>query len=225
MKSIKLSRSRLELFIECPRCFWLMMTKKLTRPKGPPFTLNMAIDTLLKHEFDVARNGGFSHPLMKKFNVNAVPYQHEELNTWRNNFKGIQHEHKESGFLVYGAIDDIWITPEKKLHVVDYKATGAKEYKIYDSYKRQMEIYQWLFKKNNFDISPTGYFVFAHVNKDVGFSDAKLSFDMYIEPCEGDNSWIEDALMRAKACIDGTEPPMASTECEFCKYHFRQLEI
>lgn len=218
---IKLSRSRLELFLECPRCFWLTMVKKCPRPKGFPFTLNMAVDSLLKKEFDHHRNERTPHKVMKENNIDAVPFQHEHMDTWRNNFSGVRFEHKQTGFLFFGAVDDIWINPKDELHVVEYKATGAKERQVFDFYRRQIEIYQYLLRHNGFDVSPTGYFLFAHVNKDKGFGDAKLSFDTYLESCNGDDSWVEEALTKAKKCIEGNAPN-SGADCDYCRWHFQQ---
>ena len=79
----KLSRSRLENFIRWPRCFYLARRLGLDRPSMPGFTLNMAVDALLKKEFDLYRSKGEPHPLMVKHGVNAVPFKHPDLDTWR----------------------------------------------------------------------------------------------------------------------------------------------
>lgn len=216
----KISRSKLELFLECPRCFWLDLKQGIKRPSGPPFTINNAVDFLLKEEFDVYREKGKPHPTMEKYKINAIPYQHEKLNQWRHNFTGVQYEHKPTGFLVTGAVDDIWVNPDGELMVVDYKATGAKEHKIYDSYQRQMEIYQWLLRQNGFEVSPVGYFVFARVNKTKGFGNgtAALAFDLFVEAVNGDDSWIEQALASARKTLDAKKTPEAVPTCEFCNY-------
>jgi len=216
----KISRSKIELFLDCPRCFWLDMRQKIKRPSGPPFTINNAIDYLLKGEFDVHREKGTPHPVMGRHNIDAIPFQHEKMTQWRHNFTGVQYEHAPTGFLVYGAVDDLWIDPKGKVHVVDYKATGAKEHQIYDSYRRQMEIYQWLLAKNGIDVSPLGYFVFARVNKAGGFGngEAALAFDLFIEPLVGDNSWVDQALKSAKKTFDMAEAPDPTPTCEFCTY-------
>src|SRR3972149_10504652 len=52
-KPFKLSRSKLELFTECPRCFYLDRKLGVGRPPGFPFALNSAVDALLKKEFDI----------------------------------------------------------------------------------------------------------------------------------------------------------------------------
>ena len=56
-----LSRSKVELFLECARCFYLDRRLGITRPSGPPYTLNSAVDTLLKKEFDAYRAAGTPH--------------------------------------------------------------------------------------------------------------------------------------------------------------------
>lgn len=214
---IKLSRTKIELFLDCPRCFWLDMKKGVKRPPPAPYTINSAIDALLKKEFDVCRENGTAHYIIKKYNINAIPYKCDQINTWRHNFTGIQFHHKPTDFLVFGAVDDVWVNSAEELIVVDYKATGAKEYQIYDSYKRQIEIYQWLFTQNGYKVSNTGYFLFVKVNKDNGFAEGKLSFDLFIEPQEGDSSWIESALTNAKKAID-SPVPAPGPECPYCQF-------
>ena len=218
---IKLSRSKLELFQGCPRCFWLVMNKGVKRPPPAPYTINLAIDSLLKQEFDVCRENGTAHYIIKKYSINAIPYKCDQINTWRTNFTGVQFHHKLTDFLVFGAVDDVWVNPEGELIVVDYKATGAKEYKIYDSYKRQMEVYQWLLMQNGYKVSKTGYFLFAKVNKDNGFAEGKLSFDLSIEPQEGDSSWVEGALINARKIFDGPMPQY-KTDCVYCLFSQNQ---
>ncbi|MFY9402504.1 MAG: PD-(D/E)XK nuclease family protein [Candidatus Omnitrophota bacterium] len=214
---IKLSRSKLELFLDCPRCFWLEVNKGVKRPPSFPYTINSAIDSLLKKEFDLHRQEGTPHYLIKKYNINAIPYKCKEIDTWRYNFTGIQFHHQPTDFLVFGAIDDIWINPQGELIVVDYKATGANEYKIYDSYKRQMEVYQWLFLQNGYKVAKSGYFLFAKVNKNSGFAEGKLSFDLYLESQEGDSAWVDGELINAKKTLDSPIPE-SSAECAYCQF-------
>jgi len=214
---IKLSRSKIELFIDCPRCFWLEVKKGIKRPPSFPYTINSAIDALLKQEFDLHREDGTAHALIKRYNINAIPYKCKEIDAWRTNFTGIQFYHKATDFLVFDAVDDIWVSPAGELIVVDYKSTGAKEYQIYDSYRRQMEVYQWLLLKNGYKVSKTGYFLFAKVNKNSGFAGGKLSFDLTLEPLEGDNSWVEGAIIEAKKTFD-SPIPIADPECPYCKF-------
>jgi hypothetical protein len=193
------------------------MRKGLRRPQPAPYTINSAIDGLLKQEFDLHREEGSAHYLIKKYNIDAIPYKCKEIDAWRQNFTGIKFHHRPTDFLVFGAVDDVWINPQGGLIVVDYKSTGANSYQIYPQYKRQMEVYQWLLAQNNYRVEKTGYFLFARVNKEGGFSAGKLSFDLFLEPQEGDTSWVEDGLFEAKKTLQGPLPPH-NASCPYCQF-------
>ena len=218
-----LSRSRLENFVRCPRCFYLDRRLGVDQPSGFPFTLNSAVDTLLKKEFDIHRAAKSKHPLMDQYGVDAVPFQHEKMDEWRYVFNGVRHLHEPTNFTVFGAVDDIWINPSGELHVVDYKAT-AKNAEVnidadwQDGYKRQMEIYQWLLRKNDFKVSDTAYFVYANGKTDREAFDGKLEFDIKVIPYKGDDSWIDDTLLKARKTLVSDTIPGAHEDCEYCAY-------
>lgn len=224
-KNWKLSRSKIDLFSECQRCFYIDNVLGVARPKMPSFTLNIAVDGLLKKEFDLHRANGSKHPLIEKYGVDAVPFRHADINTWRENFVGIQYRHADTGFLITGAIDDVWVNPAGELIVVDYKATSkdGKMEKLEDTqwenqYKRQMEVYQWLLRKKGFTVSPTGYFVYVNGKKDLEAFDGRLEFDVTLIPHKGDDSWIEGILLEIKECLQGQKIPASSKMCDYCNY-------
>ncbi len=219
----RLSRSKIELFTRCPRCFYLDRRLGVSQPAGFPFNLNSAVDLLLKKEFDVHRAKGSQHPLMKAYGIDAVPFAHPDINRWRENFVGIQYYHEPSGFLVTGAVDDIWVNPKGELHVVDYKATSKDgevnlDAEWQDSYRRQMEIYQWLLRQSGFKVSDTGYFVYCNGKRDAKAFDGKLEFDVKIIPYVGKAHWIEAALLKAKKVLLAKALPKADPGCEYCGY-------
>ena len=229
-KSYKLSRSKIDNFMRCPRCFYLDRRLGVDQPPGFPFSLNSAVDTLLKKEFDVHRAAQSLHPLMKTYEIDAVPFQHEKIQEWRDTMVGVQYLHESTNFLVHGAVDDIWVNPEGELHVVDYKATSKNGEVNIDAdwqiaYKRQMEVYQWLLRKNGFKVSNTGYFVYVNGRTDVEAFDGRLEFDAKIIPYEGDDSWIEGMLEKAHATLMGDEIPEPSSECEYCLYRKSAQEV
>src|SRR5579884_2825443 len=100
----KISRSKIELFMQCPRCFWLDARLKITRPSSPPFNINKAIDELFKKEFDYYRLKGEPHPIMSDNQIKAVPYTHQDLDKWRANFTGVAKLHNPTNFYVFGAV-------------------------------------------------------------------------------------------------------------------------
>ena len=219
----KLSRSKVDLFLECPKCFYLDRRLGVGRPPGFPFSLNSAVDALLKKEFDMHRVKKSTHPLMKQYGINAIPFEHEDIDKWRNTFVGVQYLHTLTNFLLTGAIDDVWVDPRGQLSIVDYKATAKDgevnldaEWQI--SYKRQMEFYQWLMRQNGFDVSLTGYFVYANGRKDNEAFDGKLEFDVKVIPYDGNPSWIEPTLKKIKESLDSDKVPKANSDCDYCLY-------
>jgi len=125
-KPFALSRSKVDLFIECPRCFYLDRRLGIGRPAGFPFNLNSAVDALLKKEFDAYRQRGEPHPYMRAAGLNAVPHAHPQLDAWRANFQGVRTVHEATRLELFGAIDDLWRDLESgELIVADYKATAT----------------------------------------------------------------------------------------------------
>ena len=223
-KPFKLSRTKIDQFINCPRCFYMDRKLGVGRPSGFPFSLNNAVDTLLKKEFDIYRASGTKHPLMIENKIDAIPAHHAFLDKWRHNFTGIQYHHKPTNLILFGAIDDLWINPQDEYIVVDYKAT-AKNGEIVSldedwhiTYKRQMEIYQWLLKSRGYKVSNTGYWVYANGDVDKERFDAKLDFDMTLIPYEGNTDWVEGIIYDIFNCLNSNEIPEATEDCDYCRY-------
>ncbi len=219
----RISRSKIDLFVECPRCFYLDRRLGVGRPPGFPFNLNSAVDHLLKKEFDIHRAQKTPHPLMDTYKIDAIPFAHKEMDTWRENFVGVQTIHKSSNLLITGAVDDVWINKKDELIVVDYKAT-SKESEVnldaewQDGYKRQMEVYQWLLRQKGFTVSDTGYFVYANGKRDRQSFDGKLEFEVSIIPYKGSDTWIEKTLETLKKCLLDDRIPKAGAHCDYCAY-------
>ena len=213
--------------MQCQRCFWLDVRLKITRPSSPPFNINKTIDELFKKEFDVYRKDKKPHPLMVEFGLDATPFDHESLDTWRDTFVGIISIHEPTNLHVFGGVDDIWVDPSGKLIVVDYKATSKDREVSIDSdwqiaYKRQLEVYQWLLRQNGFDVSDTGYFVYTNGRMDLdGFND-RVEFKTKLIPYIGKDAWVEPTLIKMKKCMDGDMPAVGRSamggDCEFCAY-------
>lgn len=217
------------MFTECRRCSYLDLRLGVKRPSMPSFTLNNAVDELFKREFDVHRAGETTHPLMKAYGLDAVPFKDERMEEWRDALRrGIKTHHQKSNLILRGGIDDAWVTPSGELIIVDYKATSKKEGPkteddLYDSYKKQMEVYQWLFRQNGFTVSPTGFFVYANGKSDAEAFDGKLEFDIVLIPYKGNDAWVEEVLIQMRETLSSDSIPEVGISfgggpCEFCSY-------
>lgn len=227
----KLSRSKIEDFVQCPRCFWLDKRLKISKPSTPPFLINSAVDELLKREFDSYRTKGEQHPWQVEFKVKAKPYAHKDLDRWRHTFSGVQVLHEPTNLLIFGGVDDVWVTPDGELVVVDYKATAKtkeitdlEESRWHDAYRRQMEVYQWLLRGEGHKVSNTGYFVYANgIAANDGFFN-KVEFRTNVFPYKGSDEWIEPTLKKIKECLEG-DIPRQSPDCEYCAYAKSRTEL
>jgi len=219
----KISRSKLDLFLKCPRCFYIDRRLGIGHPECFPYTLNNAVDELLKKEFDTYRSQQKPHPLFIENNIDAVPFDHPDIDKWRDSLHhGIQYLVPNTNINLTGGIDDILLNQNNDLIIIaDYKATSTKnEISLTnrESYKRQMEIYQWLFRKNGFNVSNTGYFVYCNGKKDANGFDKQLQFDISLLSYTGDDSWVDLAVIKAYECLQSDTIPSHCDECDYCQY-------
>ena len=226
--TLKISRSGLKLFLDCPRCFWLDVHHKVKRPPGYPFTLSIAVDYLVKKEFDTYREKGQLPPVLALSGVeglkNAKLYNGEELSEWRNNFKGISYFDESINASLYGAVDDVLEFSDGSLGVIDYKSSGAKEITIYDDYQKQMDVYNYILKQKGHETYPEAFFVFYKVIKEgeTSFGNA-LKFTEEVRPVKVNTEWVGPAFEAAVELARSENPPVSGTSgkdghCDHCHY-------
>ncbi len=86
------------------------------------------------------------------------------------------------------------------------------------SYKRQMEMYQWLMRGQDLPVSDVGYFVFVNADSGREVFGGKLEFKTTILSYVGNDSWVIDALRGVKQCLLQESPPTSGMDCEWCAY-------
>jgi len=221
---MKLSRTKIDLFVACPRCFFLDIKRGIKRPPGFPFSLNNAVDALLKREFDSHRKNGTAHPLQLQFGIDAIPANHPQIDKWRDSLRGgVSFHLPEYDCTLYGGIDDLWIGTDGQYYVVDYKAT-AKEHAVTampdwaNAYKRQVEFYQWLLRKNNLPVSDTAYFVYSTGNTKHHDFNNTLHFETNVIPYQGNAGWVDETITEMFETLQLNEIPTHTENCDYCKY-------
>lgn len=223
-KPFKLSRSKIELYMSCPRCFYIDRRLGVGHPPGFPFNINSTVDELLKKEFDKYRLEQKPHPYMLETGKNLIPFQHEQLDNWRANFKGVQFTDESLNLTFTGAVDDVWYDLDsEELIVVDYKATSKKTEVTIDEewqggYRRQIDFYQWLLRKNGFKVSNESYFVYCNGDKSKPAFDSKVEFKVSILKYIGNDGWIEDTLVDIKNLLVQDSTPDCTEGCSYCEY-------
>jgi len=220
-----LSRSKVECWLGCPRCFYFDRRLGIRPPGIPAMMLNRAVDELLKKEFDSYRAKAIPHPVMREHGLDAVPFRHSELATWMSNFKGIKLFHKPTNFLLSGAMDDVWVAPDGELFVADYKGTASAKGEpmtldttYRQAYKRQLEFYGFLLRGNGFRVSRRSFIVYAVGRMDAPSLDGRLSFRLELIEHLANLDWIEPTLMQIRQTLMLSAPPKPAPDCELCTY-------
>jgi CRISPR/Cas system-associated exonuclease Cas4 (RecB family) len=214
----KLSPSSLNLFLECPRCFWLQLVKKEKRPEGIFPSLPGGMDKILKVHFDKFMEKSELPPEIKEHGL-ANGYKlfddKAKLDIWRSNFKGIQYKDKTSGILLRGAVDNL-LQKGKKLIVLDYKTRGYPLKKdTHEHYITQMDIYNFLLRKNGYDTADYTYLLFYYPREvtDTG----EVVFDTKLIKIKTDPKRGEKIFKKAIKLLQSGDPPEADKECKYCK--------
>ncbi len=216
---VTLSRSQLDLFTACPRCFWLRNRHGVKQPKSLPFALNNAMDGLLKAEFDEYRAAGTLPPILAECGVQATLFKDtEKLEEWRNNFRGLRWKDPKTGHTLYGAIDDLLEFPDDSLAVVDYKSSGAKEATVYPSYQLQMDVYTFLLQRLGYRTAPKAYLAFFIAVKDDGFK-GRLPFRAQLLEISPEPDRVQDLFKQAVALAQSDKEPEPGAECDLCRWH------
>jgi len=214
-KVIQLSPSSLNLYYECPLCFWLEKRMGIKRPQPYPYALNQAVDFLLKQEFDKYRKKRELHPLLVAYNVPAKLFPNQKLlDEWRNNLKGIRYYDASLDATLFGAVDDILEFSDGKLAPMDYKTTGSKVANVYDRFQLQMDIYTFLLEKNGYQTARKGILAFYVVDKENGFVD-RLPFKKEIHIIDTDPSYVQDLFAEAVNFLRNEAPTSHSPDCQY----------
>ena len=225
-----LSRTAWDSFIRCKRCFYMERKLKI-RPIGMPgYPINSRVDALLKEEFDIYREKQEPHPIFKKHNLNFLPFKidKEKLNDFRNNRKGVRAKSTKTNYIIYGAIDDLWLNKDNgEVVVVDYKATSNKygvDYvnstmSYHKAYLRQLDFYAYLLKLNQFKVFKTGYWFVCNAQyKDQKTFNGSLNFKIDLLSYNISTDYIEDTLVELEKCYNGNKIPSPSTICDACRW-------
>ncbi|MCA9382724.1 PD-(D/E)XK nuclease family protein, partial [Candidatus Dojkabacteria bacterium] len=215
---------KIYLFLDCPRCFYLDISLNLPRPSSQNPNLNMYIETLLKEEFDIHRVKDIAHPLMKTYNINAEPMMPEKMEEFRENLRlGMNCNLPGVDLTISGKLDDLWINSKGEIVVVDYHNVPLYNEFSFDmnsiiNQSKKIEIYQWLFRQNNFKTTSESYYIYCTGYNDKEAFDGKLEFDVKIIPYTGDDTWVEKTIKEIHNTLRNSQPPESQKNCKYCNY-------
>lgn len=205
-KAIKLSASTLNLFVDCPRCFWLSLKKGLPRPSGPFPSLPVGMDSVIKKYFDTYRGKGQLPPILKgKISGQlalAMP-------------KTLQYE-DPSGYILYGRPDEYLELPGGLIVPLDHKTRASAPKALLPVYQNQLDVYSLLLEKNQYRTAGKAYLVYYHPA--IGELHNGFPFETTVKEVETNPEAAEALLHRAIELLDRAEIPQSSDTCQFCAW-------
>lgn len=212
--TFRLSPSKLNLFLECPLCFWLS-EQGVHRPSGPFPSLAGGIDRKLKTYFDRYRKEGKLPPEIEGKVDGKLFDDLKLLDVWRNNFKGLEWK-DDNGNILMGAIDDC-LVEDGKFIVVDFKTYGGSEIKEEKTeyYQNQLDCYSLLLEKNGYKHPGFAYLIFFMPEevKEHGI----VKFKIEVKKVKANPANALKTYNAAIKLLEGKRPAKHS-KCKFCAW-------
>ena len=208
----QLSASTLKLFQECPRCFWLHITRKVERPRGPFPSLPSGIDRVLKGYFEQYRQQGVLPPLIAG-KLDGTLSTHPLT---------LGFNDPETHARLWGKLDDCVIRPDGRLAPLDHKTrASAPDDLSYTQtyYQFQMDVYTLLLERNGHRTSRTAHVVYYFPVE--GALHQGFPFGVAVHTVDTDPEEAYRVFAEATRCLAGPLPPSAPA-CAFCRWlHLR----
>ncbi|MCM8804489.1 MAG: PD-(D/E)XK nuclease family protein [Candidatus Omnitrophica bacterium] len=214
---IGLSAHSLNIFIECPRCFYLYIKEGISRPRGPMPSIATGIDSLIKEYFNSFRKKGELPPFLKgKVEGKLI------LNLKKTYYYDI-----EENYYLWGHLDEIIQLPNGLYIPVDHKTRGSSlgnNKEPHEAYKFQIGIYSLLLKKeNNGKEVDFGYLIYYYPEKaliDFNADQIKniINFNFDVKQVKIDINKIKEVIKDAIKCLKIDKIPEIGKNCEYCKW-------
>ncbi|MCM8780462.1 MAG: PD-(D/E)XK nuclease family protein [Candidatus Omnitrophica bacterium] len=205
---IKLSPSSLNLFLECPRCFWLYINKNIKRPEKPVATITTGLDRVIKGYFESFRDTDKLPPILQgklpgKLMRNLPHKGWLEFVDW-------QVQAKLGGYL-----DECLDLGDNFYAALDHKTRGTKPESTHPAHQFQMDAYTFLLECNHFSTKRVAYLVY-YVPK-IFAGKNTVEFDVIPFELKTDPQHVQKVFYEALEVL--RKPiPAPDRDCEFCQW-------
>jgi hypothetical protein len=214
-KGIKLSPSSLNLFVECPRCFWLKHNKGIGRPDSIFPSLPGGMDRVLKVYFDEYRGTESLPPIvegrLEGVLLNPLP-------------KTLTYVDDDLRAILSGKLDDALDFGDGTYAPVDHKTRGsAPKEDILWMYQLQMDTYDFLMDKNKYPTKHMAYLVYYYPTP--GQLHENFPFEVAIKPVKTNPEHAYKVFTDAVNLLRSDEMPEAAKTCSFCAWAARMNNL
>lgn len=218
-----LSKSALEIFKDCPRCFWLEKNKNLKRPAGIKASIMNGLDQGMKDAAEYAIATGKPISYLKGI-VGAAPFKDRGLVKKFSNWRTFQANIVAGNYhaLIWGQVDDLIEWRDGRVSPWDFKSNGKKrewvEYTMqYNTL--QADMYEILLEAQGLETTGKAYFSYTWPI----VIDGVLTWDHETVSIDTDKTRALIVIEAALNCLSHTIP-MESPTCNYCTFvHQRGL--
>lgn len=205
---IKLSQSSLNLFLDCPRCFWLYVNKDIKRPSIPVATITTGLDKVIKEYFNIYRSKDIIPPILEG-KVPGKLIRNLPNKGWLE-FTDNKIDAKLGGYL-----DECLDLGDNFYAALDHKTRGSKPKNTHKAHQFQMDAYTFLLEQNSFSTKKLAYLVYYIPRAIV--SQKTIEFEAYVCEVKTDPERAKKIFYAAVSML-GETIPSAAKDCEFCKW-------
>jgi hypothetical protein len=215
-KPLRLSpTSGLNLFNDCPRCFWLHYNGRVPRPRGIFPSLPGGMDLVIKDYFDQYR--GELPPELKGRVRGKLLEDVGLMNLWRNWRTGLEYFDKQRNAALFGALDEC-LVHDGKYVPLDYKTRGsapvAGDSERY--YQTQLDAYALMLEANGYPVADFAYLVYYYPER-VSENGA-VRFNVHPVELSLDAHRAKNTFEQAVDSLQKSLPDRRES-CEYCSWH------
>jgi CRISPR/Cas system-associated exonuclease Cas4 (RecB family) len=202
---IKLSPSTLNLFLGCPRCFWLHINYNLKQPRGPMPSIAIGLDSVIKKYFNLYRPKGIMPPILQE-EIKGKLISHLPSAFFYNH---------SDGTLLWGKLDECVILEDKFYAPLDFKTRSSAPGEIHPVFQFQMDVYTLLLKKNSLPINNDAFLIYFYPQE--GNLHEGFPFKAEVHRLRTDPERAFEVFQKAIKVLKNDIPP-SSSECEYCAW-------
>lgn len=213
-----LSKSTLQQFQRCPRCFWLSKVKKIDQPRGIFPSIVKGLDKMMKRHVEscvaTARDCKWLSGI-----EGAAPFPDRTrlavFRNWRTFKRTVTVDGDE--ITLWGELDDLLSFPsDGTVAPWDFKSNGeARDDSYFEKYNQlDADVYDFILQGHG--LKTSGYAYFTSMWPSESYDDAVHFQHRTIRIKSNPNNALALAG-QALACLAGSLPA-SGYDCEFCKY-------
>ncbi len=216
----QLTPSQLNLYQDCPRCFWVEIHEKVQRPAvvSPLFG---GMDLILMKYTDQYRlKGNLPAELQKTIEGVFLPEQ-DLIKKWRNPKSALSFQDKDRGVDFSGTLDECVVRKNENgesLHIpliFQTRGLASNEQNHDQHHQMKLDCYDLLLQKNGYQTGSTGYVVY-YIPEEVRESGV-VQFNVQVIQLVTESKRAMNLIAEVSEVLSG-KMPEGGQNCEYCAW-------